>query len=192
MKNRLGSLEIKGNSDNPEDEEKQDKDNIDNEGQIKENSHLLEDTIIQNPPEIEPEEKPKRQMKVSVALVEDEPEEAKDVDVLIAKKSAFETELFVKIVSSLGHTYETASSKDELEELVKRNRYKVIVFDGEYPQLDIDSFVNIARQNNKDAKLIMLNKPDAQVDEAKANLVNEVVKEKVNKELVKTLFEKYI
>jgi len=143
----------------------------------------------------------KSQMKISGALVGDETpsnntEEKtvvkKDADVLIVKKSAFETKLLVKIVSGFNYSYGTVSSKQNLEELIDTNNYKVIVFDSDYPELDVTSFVSSVRAKNKNTKLVMLNNPKIEVNQELASLVDEVIKEKINKDIAKTIFEKYI
>jgi len=168
------------------------------------------------------EEKPKkRQMKVSGALAGDEtpapkeeaapkmkvttpaeepkveetpkeePQEAQDLDILIAKKSKFETKLFAKIVTNCNYTFTAANSEDELESLASTNNYKLIMVDSEYPNLDLEKVVKLLKEHNPETKVVLIQGKE-EVSSDKAALVDEVVTQKVTKEVAQTICEKYI
>ncbi len=139
--------------------------------------------------------KPKRVMKVSGAddLVETAITGYK-TDVLLAKKSAFESKMVIKTLGEIDKTYELATSKENLEELIKANNYKVVMFDKDYTDLDITQFSSMVKDLNGTkefkSKLVLLNKPTAEIDENDSTLVDEVINEKINKELLTAVFEK--
>ena len=139
--------------------------------------------------------KPKRVMKVSGAddLVETAITGYK-TDVLLAKKSAFESKMIIKTLGELDKTYELATSKENLEELIKANNYKVVMFDKDYTDLDITQFSSMVKDLNGTkefkSKLVLLNKPTAEIDENDVTLADEVINEKINKELLTAVFEK--
>ncbi len=117
-------------------------------------------------------------------------------DILLAKKSNFETKLFVKLLDSLGYTYETASSPSELNEKIKENCYKVIMFDKEFENLNLEEFSSLVKKSNigkdLDTYLILVNDASSIDDGDDALYVHEIIKNVVNKDLLRLLFEKFI
>ncbi|MEA3228676.1 MAG: hypothetical protein U9P38_06375, partial [Campylobacterota bacterium] len=148
--------------------------------------------------DLEETPKPKRKMKVSGA--DDLPDtpiekvEGYKADVLLAKKSAFESKIVIKALNELQKSYESVSSKENLEELIKINNYKTVIFDKDYTDLDIAEFSSMVKDLNDTkefkSKLVLLNKPSAEIDTDDNNLVDEVINEKVSKELLASVFEK--
>ncbi len=67
-------------------------------------------------------------------------------DILIAKKSAFETRLYTRIIEGMGLTYEVASSLVDFKELLDNYSYKVVLFDKEYSDLNIDEIASSIRK----------------------------------------------
>ena len=117
-------------------------------------------------------------------------------DVLLAKKSPFETKLFVKLLNSLGYTYETADSSQELNEMVQNNSYKVIMFDKECEGLNLENFSSLVKESSigrdLDTYLILINDPSSQENSDDALYVHEIIKNVVNRDLLRLLFEKFI
>ena len=117
-------------------------------------------------------------------------------DILLAKKSAFETKLFVKLLDSLGYTYETATSSKELTEMVKADSYKVIMFDKECEELNLEEFSSLVKESNigrdLDTYLILINDASSQDNNDDALYVHEIIKNVVNRDLLRLLFEKFI
>ncbi|MDP2893450.1 MAG: hybrid sensor histidine kinase/response regulator, partial [Sulfurimonas sp.] len=118
-------------------------------------------------------------------------------DILIAKKSAFEARLYTKIIDTIdGLTYEVASSLVDFQELIDNYSYKVVLFDKEYTDLDIEkvssSIKKLCDKNGLSSHLILVD-DSIQKDNSKhiAN-VDEIISNKVNKDLLKSLFTKYI
>ncbi|MDD5400786.1 MAG: ATP-binding protein [Sulfurimonas sp.] len=117
-------------------------------------------------------------------------------DILIAKKSAFETKLYTKIIEGIdGLTYEVASSLIDFQELIDNYSYKVVLFDKEYSNLDVAQVSSCIRKLSSSNKLnshIVLVDDSMQKDSFKhAEYVDEIIDNKVNKDLLKSLFTKY-
>ena len=140
--------------------------------------------------------KPKRVMKVSGAddLLEVSKTTGYKADVLVAKKSAFESKIVGKFLGELDKTYELVTSKENLEELIKTNNYKVVMFDKDYIDLDITQFSAMVKELNSSkefqSKLVLFTKPTMELDVNDITLVDEVINEKINKELLASVFEK--
>ncbi|MEK6659109.1 MAG: nitrate- and nitrite sensing domain-containing protein [Campylobacterota bacterium] len=117
-------------------------------------------------------------------------------DILIAKKSAFETKLYTKIIEGIGGlTYEVASSLIDFQELIDNYSYKVVLFDKEYSDLDVGQVASCIRKLSLSNKLnshIVLVDDSMQKDSSKhIESVDEIIDNKVNKDLLKSLFTKY-
>ncbi|MCF6340879.1 MAG: ATP-binding protein [Sulfurimonas sp.] len=117
-------------------------------------------------------------------------------DILIAKKSTFEIKLYTKIIKNIeGLTYETTSSLENFEELILNNSYKVILFDKEYNNINIEDITSTIKKqniiNNSDSYIVLID--DSIKKDASKHLkyVDRIIKNAVNKELLKSLFTKH-
>ena len=120
-------------------------------------------------------------------------------DVLIAKKSGFETKLYTKVIDSLGIsglTYMTASSVDGLADLVKNNSFKIVLFDKGCDGVDIEEIVAAIRGRSTSS---LLNSTIALVDDGRGddltkylNLVDTIVPNVINKDILDSLFAKFL
>jgi signal transduction histidine kinase/CheY-like chemotaxis protein len=118
-------------------------------------------------------------------------------DILIAKKSDFETRLYTKIIKNMnGLTYEVASSLIDFKELVQNHSYKVILFDKEYDDLDLSNITSTIKKladTNKLKSHIVLIDDSAEMDTSDyMQHVDEIIKNAIDKELLKSLFSKYV
>ena len=136
-------------------------------------------------------------VEVSESEIEiDEEPATYSADILLAKKSNFESKLFIKIISSLGYTYEVANSTDELYEMSTAGSYKVVLFDKELKGLDIEKLASIVNEaNNRSAlksSLIVINDPSSEEDLNDTPHVQESIKNVINKDLLRLVIEKFI
>jgi signal transduction histidine kinase/CheY-like chemotaxis protein/ribosomal protein L19E len=117
-------------------------------------------------------------------------------DILLAKKSPFETKLFTKLLDSLGYSYETAVSSDELNSKIEHGAYKVVLFDKESEELDLVSFANFVKSQNEakgiTSSLILIIDPSMQEDATDLSYVDETMKNVVNKDRLRDVIEKFI
>ena len=117
-------------------------------------------------------------------------------DILLAKKSPFETKLFTKILDSLGYSYEVTNHMHELEEKVQNNSYKLILFDKECDSLQLKEFTDLVhktnKQNNLVSHLVVIVDPAMPENEEDTKYVDESIKNVVNKDLLRLVIEKFI
>jgi CheY-like chemotaxis protein len=117
-------------------------------------------------------------------------------DVLLAKKSPFETKLFAKILDSLGYSYEIAKSYDEMINYLEQDPYKVVLFDKECEGLNLNQFSNIVKAQSElfdlSIKLILIIDTSSEEDPSDKQYVDERIKNVVNKDLLRLVFEKFI
>ena len=117
-------------------------------------------------------------------------------DILLAKKSLFESKLYIQLLESLGYTYELAHTIEELKELTNTYTYKIILFDRELNGLDLEKLSNdikISNINNElTSYLVLISDPSFQEDSDDVLYVHELIKNVVNKDLLRLVFEKFI
>ncbi|MCW8894656.1 nitrate- and nitrite sensing domain-containing protein [Sulfurimonas sp.] len=118
-------------------------------------------------------------------------------DILIAKKSNFETKLYTKVIEGMdGLSYEVASSLIDFQELIQNHSYKVVLFDKEYSDLNIEEITSSIRElsssNNLDSHIVMVDDSLEKNAAEYAGNVDEIIKNSVNKDLLRSLFAKYI
>ncbi len=111
-------------------------------------------------------------------------------DILLAKKSAFENRLFKSILDDLGYSSEVVNGVSEMQEALSSKNYKLVLFDKETESLDIQNTSELTKQN--DTALVMMIDPALEADETDANYVHEIIKNIVNKDLLRLVFEKFI
>ncbi|MDF1875887.1 response regulator, partial [Sulfurimonas sp. SAG-AH-194-I05] len=141
--------------------------------------------------------------KPPLKTIEEEQEEedilSKDTykaDILLVKKTAFESKLYTKILNSLEYTYDTVSSTEDLMQKINANIYKTILFDKDYEKMNLkeffDTIQSLRSKTSLSTKLILMSSSDATDDMEDINYVDEIIDNAINKELLRTLFAKYI
>ena len=132
-----------------------------------------------------------------------ESEDEKDLtkykaDILIAKESAFEIKLYTKMIEEIDDlTYETTTSFKDFEELIRKNSYKIILLDKELAgsdNLEDISLVVKKRSSHKrvNSHVILIDESSKEEDLKHDMYVDEVIDGVVNKDLLKSIFSKYI
>lgn len=117
---------------------------------------------------------------------------AYDADVLLAKQNTLEMKLFSRILDDLGYTYECVDSVTDLENNIATKRYKVALFDKTLKELNLKELYDTIRAKNSDISLVMLIDPNVKEDKNDAMYVHEMIKNIVNKDLLRLVFEKFI
>jgi signal transduction histidine kinase/CheY-like chemotaxis protein len=118
-------------------------------------------------------------------------------DILLAKKSPFETKLFAKLLQSIGYDFDIASSQEELDEKIKNNAYKLVLFDVESDNFNLKKFAafvkEITEQKGIQTHLILIKDAlsDTVSNDAKES-VDEVIANVVDKQLLEKILKKYI
>ncbi len=131
-------------------------------------------------------------------LPSDEPGEAEvrpsafDADILIAKQSPLELKLFARILDDLGYTYKSVSTFGAFEEEIQNRRYKLALFDKTLSGLNLKELYDIIRANSSETSLVMLVDPSSPENGEDAMYVHEIIKNVINKDLMRLVFEKFI
>ncbi len=115
-----------------------------------------------------------------------------DADILLAKKSSFENRLFKSLLDDLGYTSVVVDGIDALEDAVSTKKFKLVLFDKETSNLDIASLAGKIKDQDKDTALVMMIDPSLEADASDVNYVHEIIKNIINKDLLRLVFEKFI
>lgn len=118
-------------------------------------------------------------------------------DILIAKKSSFETKLYTKVIESMeGLTYEVASSLVDFQELISNYSYKVILFDKEYADLDVvaiaQSIRNLSASNGLESYVVLVDDSVQKNSQSYSAEVDEIINNVVTRDVLKSLFAKHL
>ncbi len=117
-------------------------------------------------------------------------------DILLAKKSLFESKLYVQLLKALGYSYEIAHTVEELEDMAKTHTYKLILFDKEFDGLELKKLSLIIKESNNESGLssylVLISDPALGEDSDDVLYVHELIKNVVNKDLLRLVFEKFI
>jgi len=117
---------------------------------------------------------------------------AYDADIVIAKQNALELKLFTRILDDLGYTYQSVTTSEQLKDELTRRRYKLALFDKKLGALNLKDLYDIIRSNDSDTSLVMLIDPSAPEEAEDAMYVHEIIKNIINKDLLRLVFEKFI
>ena len=110
------------------------------------------------------------------------------MDVLVAKKSSFETNLFERVVTGLGYSSKKVASFDDALAMLENESFKLIIIDAETEGLDMQKLKEVS----KDAKIVLFKDALTTLDEESATLVDEVLDNFANKDLLRLVIEKLI
>lgn len=158
------------------------------------NEPFLEETVA-NADEVEsalPEEKIDESVPVVEEPVIEERISAYDADILVAKQNALELKLFTRILDDLGYTYKSVTSSDQLKDELHEHRYKLALFDKTLSGLHLKDLYDIIHSTDSDTSLVMLIDPSTQEESDDAMYVHEIIKNIINKDLLRLVFEKFI
>ena len=151
-----------------------------------------EEVAVEKIPEVQPEE-------ITLEKILEVPEEAVasivsayDADILLGKQNPIEMKLFGRILDDLGYTYIGVNSSDALKSNIMTKRYKLALFDKTLPNLDLKELYDTIHSNNNDISLVMLTDPNLDTDRNDALYVHEMIKNIINKDLLRLVFEKFI
>ena len=109
-------------------------------------------------------------------------------DVLIAKKSPFETNLFCKVVSNLGYECDTANDPQALQEALQKSDFEVILLDAELEGVDAQLLATLSNF----AKVIIVKDSLTILDEEIRRHADEVINNVADRDLLRLVLEKFI
>jgi len=114
------------------------------------------------------------------------------IDVLLAKQNTLERKLFGRILDDLGYSYVSVDNSNDLYANISHKKYKVALFDKVLAGLDLKELSAIIHENESEISLVMLVDPLAETDPSDELYVHEMVKNIVNKDVLRLVFEKFI
>lgn len=139
---------------------------------------------------------PKKIVTPHQALIKKDEKPSYKADVLLVKKSSFESKLYIQILKSLGYSYDFAGTKDELDKLMASSIYKIVLFDKEFENVNMALFADRAKELREslilDTRLVLIYNPSTQDDPLLDASFDEVIHNVINKDSMKVLFERLI
>ena len=115
-----------------------------------------------------------------------------DADILLAKKSTFENRLFKSILEDLGYSFAVANGAEELKQALDTQNFKLVLFDKETAGLDISDVSSRIKDKELDTSLVLMIDPSLAIDDEDSTHVHEIIKNVINKDLLRLVFEKFI
>ena len=115
-----------------------------------------------------------------------------DAEILLAKKGMLENKLFGQLLNDLGHSYQSVTGHDDVIDAVKDKNFKIILFDQEIAGLDLKELHDTIASKDVKMATVMMVDPGVEPDEETKTLVDDVIKNIINKDLLRLIFEKYV
>lgn len=159
-------------------------------------NHFLADHIVDvDSSEEEVQSTIEEERAESIVHVDETKDSKYRADILLAKKSSFESKLYVKLLQTLDCSFEVANSADELDDMIKENSYKLIMFDKEIDNFDLARFSSNISELNKvnsvDTSLVLMSDPSVR-SQSDDSLVDHTIKNIANRGLLRLTCEKFI
>ena len=118
--------------------------------------------------------------------------EVKRPDIILTKKSPIETKLFSMLLDELKFDFTTSKSFDSLIKDLKQKNPRVVLIDKELPGIDYDLLKSTVDGLSEKTSIVMMVDPAAAGNEDHNEIADEVINNLVNKELLRSIVEKYI
>ena len=115
-----------------------------------------------------------------------------DADILLAKKSSFENRLFQSILQDLGYSFVLADGADEIKKALDTQKFKLVLFDKEIEGLNVSDVSERIQDKEMDTSLVLMIDPSLAIDDKDSTHVHEIIKNVINKDLLRLVFEKFI
>ncbi len=113
-------------------------------------------------------------------------------DIILAKKNTLETKLFEHLLGELGYSYVSVKTSEDFINNLKDHKFKLALFDKELSGLDLKELNDIIRATVSDTNLVMMIDPSRKQSEEDEMYVHEIIKNIINKDLLRLVFEKFI
>jgi len=151
-----------------------------------------DEKLVVEEKEVEDIENEKVTETLTPSTVQSIQESAYNADILLAKQNSLEMKLFTRILDDLGYTYVSVTNVEDLYDNIENKRYKVALFDKGLASLNLKELSDIIREKNSDTSLVMLVDPSVDNDQNDTLYVHEMIKNIINKDLLRLVFEKFI
>ncbi|MEA3523896.1 MAG: ATP-binding protein [Campylobacterota bacterium] len=142
-------------------------------------------------PEPEPViEEPVKEEPVVTEILEEAPNYENDI--LLVKDNTLELKLYSHIFDDLGFDYKAFSDTKSLVSELKSKHYKVILFDKESIGSELKQLHDIIADKSVKTSLVMLVDPSEGEEAIDRDLVDDIIKNVMNKDLLRLIIEKFI
>ena len=133
--------------------------------------------------------------KEKVTKVIEEKEIKYKAHLLLAKKSTFESKMYTKTLDTIeGLTYDVAENIIDFKMLLKENSYNIIMFDAGYKGLDLQkcsaNIRDISELNKLNTQIVLIDDLAQKDTSADKQYVDQIIKNELNRDTLKSLFEK--
>ena len=119
-------------------------------------------------------------------------EENYDFDVLIYKKTLLESNLFKKLLDSLEYSSEISTSFNDLKDKIFQKSYRLVFIDKEADDYNLDEIKELKNRLKDITKFILFIDPESEPTDEERDIFDEIVKNVVNKDLLRLVIEKFI
>ncbi len=126
------------------------------------------------------------------AAAAEEPAPSYSADILLAKKGMLENKLFGQLLGELGYSYKSVTGSDKLVEALKDGAYRIVLFDHEINGLNLKELHDTIASLKQKTVSVMMVDPAVELTDEERGLVDDTVKNIVNKDLLRLIFEKYV
>ncbi len=134
--------------------------------------------------------------KTSVELVEEtkelEPVVTYDNDILLIKKNPLESKLYAHLLNDLRFDYQVCSNPQDIFTKLLSKHYKVILFDKDGIGSELKQLHDMISNRSIKTSLVMLIDPAVDEDPNERELVDDIIKNVMNKDLLRLIIEKFI
>ena len=117
-------------------------------------------------------------------------------DILLAKKSPFETKLFEKLLKPLGYKYEVAKDAENIFSMLRAKAYKLVILDKGIDKLELEKFSKLVKdmnsQKNISTSIILLGDSSSVGSSQDREYVDEIISNTMSEDLLRLLCEKFI
>jgi signal transduction histidine kinase/CheY-like chemotaxis protein len=114
-----------------------------------------------------------------------------DNNILLVKNNPLELKLYSHLLDDLGFDYKAINPKD-LKDQMTSNNYKVVLFDKEAVGSELKQLRDIIVDKSVKTSLVMLENPASDEDPKDREMVDDVIKNIMNKDLLRLIVEKFI
>ena len=153
---------------------------------------IIASRAVDNTPKAAPAEVAVKQEEPTVEAAPAASEVSYNADILLAKKGVLENKLFGQLLDDLHYTYESVAGASKLMDAVENKNYKIVLFDQEIAGLDLKAMHDIIAGKEARMSTVMMVDPGIEADDETRAQVNDIIKNVINKDLLRLIFEKYV
>ncbi len=136
-----------------------------------------------------------------IEVIEEDPEALQDststettykADILLAKQGRLQTRLFAQLLDDLNLSYNSVGEAEQIIEELQNSSYRVVLFDKNLANLNVSDMQEIIKNSDLKTASIMMIDPAIEPTESMKSTVDEVMKNIINKDTLRSILEKYI